>query len=112
LAWYHANKARAYANEKARLATPEGHAKKRASVRKHYAESPEVRWKARQSIDKRKRLLRYHVPGSHTQEEWLAKIASCNNECYICHRPFTAELPPTRDHVIPVSAGGSFIRLH
>lgn len=41
--------------------------------------------------------------GSHTQAEWAALCAAYGERCACCHR----KRPLTKDHVIPVSRGGS-----
>lgn len=42
------------------------------------------------------------VPGSHTPAEWRARLAEFAGLCRYCGAPAT-----TRDHVIPISRGGT-----
>ncbi|WP_221088071.1 HNH endonuclease signature motif containing protein [Deinococcus aquaedulcis] len=61
------------------------------------------------------RRRRLHNGGSHTRQEWLALLQSVT-ACPSCHRPWS-EIPArpdrrfravwTKDHIIPVSAGGT-----
>lgn len=44
------------------------------------------------------------APGSHSNEEWLAVLADYNNCCAYCG---TDKRPMTKDHVMPISKGGS-----
>lgn len=41
--------------------------------------------------------------GSHTTEEWPSLCAANDNECASCHE----KRPLTRDHIIPLSRGGT-----
>ena len=43
------------------------------------------------------------APGEHTLEEWLGRVAEFGGRCAYCER----ETELTRDHVIPLIAGGS-----
>ncbi len=41
-----------------------------------------------------------------TVEDWNEVLRKQNFECNHCHKPFSQDLPPTVDHVLPVSLGG------
>lgn len=41
--------------------------------------------------------------GIHTTSEWLALVVANNNECANCHE----DRPLTRDHIVPLSRGGT-----
>lgn len=41
--------------------------------------------------------------GSHTREEWMALVERCGNRCACCGLPKKL----TRDHIVPLVAGGS-----
>jgi 5-methylcytosine-specific restriction endonuclease McrA len=100
LAWYHANKERAYAKEKVRLATPEGRAVKRAAVKANYHKNPGP---AIRRVIRRKQMYKHlGVPGTHTAEEWLLRCAEFDSTCIYCHAKLTK---PTREHIIPISLG-------
>lgn len=38
---------------------------------------------------------------------WTRILESQNNKCNICHKRFTKKRPPTQDHIVPISKGGS-----
>ena len=38
---------------------------------------------------------------------WTKILQSQNNKCNICHKRFTKKRPPTQDHIVPISKGGS-----
>lgn len=44
------------------------------------------------------------IPGSHTMAEWRAKVEEHGGRCVYCGR---TDVKLTRDHVIPVTKGGS-----
>lgn len=51
------------------------------------------------------------LPHDLTAEEW-EYIKSRYPICLRCGRPFSKEMPPTPDHVIPVSRGGGYTKLN
>lgn len=67
--------------------------------RQHYAENP-----ARVKANAARHMARLRgAEGSHTLEEWQAKCAEYGHLCAYCGEA----RPLTRDHVVPVSVGGS-----
>lgn len=57
----------------------------------------------------RRKALR-RAPGSHTAEQWAALKAEYGNRCACCRRfdgEFQSDQELVRDHVIPISKGGS-----
>lgn len=46
------------------------------------------------------------IPGSHTDQEWEALKAKYNNTCLRCGK-VEPEIKLTRDHVIPITKGGT-----
>jgi hypothetical protein len=52
----------------------------------------------------RRRTRKKNAGGSHTTEEWLAKVEALDNMCYYCKR---MDVKLTRDHNIPLTMGGS-----
>lgn len=38
---------------------------------------------------------------------WTKILELQNNKCNICHKRFTKKRPPTQDHIVPISKGGS-----
>lgn len=54
-------------------------------------------------------LRRHRAKGltcSLTKEEWTAVVAFQDGVCAKCGRLFSGKLPPTKDHIVPVSFGG------
>jgi len=51
----------------------------------------------------RRRARKKNAEGSHTYEEWLTVKEAHDNKCASCHK----EVPLTRDHIIPLTKGGS-----
>lgn len=45
-------------------------------------------------------------PNTLNERQWMKIIILQNNKCSICGVDFTPLMPPTRDHIIPVSKGG------
>lgn len=54
----------------------------------------------------RRRALKLASEGSHTEEEWQKLKAFYNYQCLCCRRQ-EPEIKLTRDHVIPLTQGGS-----
>lgn len=52
----------------------------------------------------RRRALKASAEGSHTVEEWLALCEHHEHRCLACGRD---DRPLTRDHVVPLIAGGT-----
>lgn len=75
--------------------------------RERYRSNPEVKQrKDRQAAEKnrRRRALLYGAPAEHhTEQEWQDLCAKYNHCCVRCKLP----LPLSRDHVVPVTLGGS-----
>lgn len=51
-----------------------------------------------------RRARELNAPGSHTFNEWLELVSQYQGRCAYCGR---SDLPLTRDHVVPLSGGGS-----
>lgn len=45
--------------------------------------------------------------GNHSRDEIQAILALQSYRCIYCHAPFTEKCPPSRDHLLSVSSGGS-----
>jgi 5-methylcytosine-specific restriction endonuclease McrA len=91
--------------------------KKNKSATLHY-------WSNRETVLEKRRIYRIENPekirslatrmkarrrgakGSHTLDEWNAILKSHNNQCAICGISKKTR-PLTRDHIIPISKGGS-----
>lgn len=41
-----------------------------------------------------------------TANEWAVILSAHDNRCRYCGRAFSSDLPPTQDHVMPISKGG------
>ena len=110
-----AQKARARLRQK--QADPKGYAKKIAEKRaRRHAANPAVRreqrrrWKRqnpeqRAVTRQRHKLKRRGVPGKHTVAELRARYAEQEGRCFWCREALSDDYH--RDHVIPVSKGGT-----
>ncbi len=58
------------------------------------------------AANNRRRSLKLSAEGSHTEEEWQELKAFYNYRCLCCGRQ-EPEIKLTRDHVIPLTQGGS-----
>ena len=45
------------------------------------------------------------TPCTLTHAQWRKIVASQENECNMCGRKFTKDLPPTKDHILPLTKG-------
>jgi 5-methylcytosine-specific restriction endonuclease McrA len=45
-----------------------------------------------------------------TDQQWEEILAEQRHKCAYCGRKFSRHLPPTRDHIVPVSQGGGLTR--
>lgn len=88
------------------------HKEERSAIRREYDREryrtdPEVKArKDRQTAEKnrRRKALLYGAPAEHhTEREWLELCAKFNHCCLRCKQ----QLPLSRDHVVPVTLGGS-----
>jgi len=76
----------------------------RRRANEKYAKSEKMAAKKRRDYARRKRAV---VPSRPvTARDWMAILEAHHYRCHYCKMPFTAETPPTLDHVIPVSKGG------
>lgn len=110
-----AQKARARLRQK--QADPEGYAKKIAEKRaRQHARNPAARRERRQrwkrnnpeqrAVQRRQhKLKRRGVPGKHTVAELRARYAEQEGRCFWCREALSDDYH--RDHVIPVSKGGT-----
>jgi 5-methylcytosine-specific restriction endonuclease McrA len=53
---------------------------------------------------RRRRAMKLNADGFHTEVEWLALVEKHRHKCLSCKRD---DVELTRDHVIPLSAGGT-----
>lgn len=53
-----------------------------------------------------RRTREHAAPATLTATEWRAILDAAGNCCLMCQRPFSGDLPPTVDHIKPVSQGG------
>lgn len=58
-------------------------------------------------INQRHRTARAGASGTYTADDWLTLLSQypC---CPCCSKPFTDKMPPTADHIVPLSAKGSY----
>lgn len=113
-AWKLANPDRIRASYKRRYAARKHiFAKRRAEFRKqHHAEV--ISYYAAYRKANKEKLSAYHYKrqakllsaGHHTAEEWIAMLAFYGHKCVRCGRS-APEVTITKDHVIPVTLGGS-----
>ena len=57
-------------------------------------------------IRHRRRALSKDTPCTLTLIQWEKILESQSNKCSICGKRFCKSIPPTKDHIIPVSKGG------
>ena len=111
-AWYKANRERVLARVKANSeSNPERvstyHAeyyernvdKVKANVKAYRQANPEKK----AALESRRRARKAGNGGSHTVAEWATKCAAFNDCCAYCGQ----SKPLTRDHVVPLSRGGT-----
>jgi len=55
----------------------------------------------------RRRYRFQSIISNYTADEWKKCLAIFNNSCAYCGALFTEDLPPTQDHIIPISKGGN-----
>jgi len=86
--------------------------KRRAWERKHYAKQDKAKRNAKLSVTgkareyaNRRRVRKVDAEGSHTEQEWQELKALYGNKCIYPGCSETTRL--TRDHVVPLSKGGS-----
>lgn len=65
--------------------------------------SQQWRLEIRREVQNRRRVRRKSVEGSHSVGEWLLVLWICDNRCAYCGA--TSRL--TKDHVVPISKGGT-----
>lgn len=112
-AWRQANrdKTREY-NRRFRRKDPEHYLE---LLRAHYARNSQRRlasskaWRLRNpdrnaSLSAAYRARALQAPGSHTFAEWRRLLERYGHKCVYCGR---TDVPLTRDHIVPLSAGGS-----
>jgi len=112
-AWRQANrdKSREY-NRRFREKDPEHYLQ---LLRNHYARHPDRRkassraWRLKNpdrnaSLSAAYRARALQAPGSHTFAEWRQLLEEYGHKCFYCGR---SDVPLTRDHITPLSAGGS-----
>lgn len=47
-----------------------------------------------------------NTPNTLTKEQWNEILALQDNRCNHCNKKFSTKMPPTLDHIIPLSRGG------
>lgn len=89
-------------------------ATKRRWVRNHKQQSDEIsrRWKAANpekcKVHKHRRRSRIlGCQDHHTEQEWLIILRSHGRKCAYCRTSGTKKNPITRDHIVPISKGGT-----
>lgn len=76
-----------------------------------YRKTPRGRtlWKSymrKREATRRARQAGFKIDGHHTEDQWQELLKVCEYRCACCGR-HQSEAPLTRDHVIPLSKGGS-----
>lgn len=101
-AWRLANPERHRANMFAWLA--KNAERRRAQTLAWQAANPQRAEEIRRGAERRRRARKLGAEGSHTEAEWLAVVELYGGRCAYC-----AKKPKrlTRDHVIPLSRGGT-----
>jgi 5-methylcytosine-specific restriction endonuclease McrA len=70
-----------------------------------YGPASDVMERNRRAWNRRQSLVK--AGGKHTRAEILHIKDSQKGRCIYCHRLFTGELVPSKDHLLPLVAGGS-----
>ena len=63
--------------------------------------------KYQHEASRRRRALKFNAPGSFTEQEWAVLKARFNYHCVKCGAPVSPDNPFHRDHIRPLSRGGS-----
>jgi len=79
--------------------------KKWKIVRKEYNQS-EAGKISEARCGSRRRSHNKNVINDLTLEQWEQILRDQNNKCIACDRPFTKELPPEKEHMLPLTRGG------
>lgn len=104
-------------NESARRRSPRYKEKKQGSTRARYLANPQAeyeRTKKKRAADperyrdlgRRRAARKRGAQGSHTLDQWLARVALHGWRCRYCRSELT-EATLTLDHAIPLSRGGT-----
>lgn len=56
---------------------------------------------------RRRRTRKISAEGSFTETEFQELLQKYDNQCLCCKQPFTEDNPPQRDHIVPLSKGGT-----
>lgn len=81
-------------------------------IKRHreYEKTPRGRLLRLRIVNKRRALeLKQNPESTLTLSQWNKILELQENICVICGKRFTKKNPPTRDHIIPVFAGGAFV---
>ena len=78
----------------------------RRRAKERYDNDPEYRERGRERA-RRRYLRKCSAEGSHTLAQFHRLCHRADNRCLCCGKPFTSKDPPTRDHILPLSRGGS-----
>ncbi len=62
---------------------------------------------SRRSEVRRERLIAARLRGTHTRKEWLDLLDRFRNSCVYCGASGGYPSKLTKDHIVPISAGGS-----
>ena len=84
--------------------------KKQESALSDYERVKRFREKHPESVlieNAKRRARRNNAQGSFTFEQWVEVVEKQGDKCVICKNKFSNELPPTIDHIVPLSKGGS-----
>lgn len=83
---------------KAKRQTEEYRERRRKQRRKYRAKETEYA--------RLRRARLYGAARNFSQDDWLRILEKQNHKCKYCDKPFSDDLPPTVDHVLPLSKGG------
>lgn len=87
-----------YQTQKAKRQTEEYRERRRKQRRKYRAKETEYARLRRARI--------YGAARNFSQDDWLRILDKQDHKCKYCGEPFSDDLPPTVDHVLPLSKGG------
>jgi 5-methylcytosine-specific restriction endonuclease McrA len=85
--------------------TDKGRSVKRTHQQR-YSQTERGKTNGRMRVSRRRALL-LAATGTFTTQDWQRTLKAQHNRCFYCNKVFTVKRPPTIDHVIPLSKGGT-----
>ena len=70
-------------------------------------DNPDLRREVSSRCTSKRRAQKLGSGGSHTQEEWNKIVELQDRRCAYCRARFSKKTPPTKDHILALSRGGT-----